>query len=71
MESVIEVASRTYDIQSNSNLNDIVIEGTLNGEPFVAQVDRVPRTPWPFKYRMPGLASIAWSCLTARLNSFA
>lgn len=46
VESVIEVASRTYDIQSNSNLNDIVIEGTLNGEPFVAQVDRnLPKNP--------------------------
>jgi propionyl-CoA carboxylase alpha chain len=45
-DSVIEVAGHKYAIQSNSNLNDIVIEGTLNGAPFVAQIDRnLPRNP--------------------------
>ena len=46
VESVIEVSAQKYDIQSHSNLNDIVIEGTLNGKPFVAQVDRnLPKNP--------------------------
>jgi propionyl-CoA carboxylase alpha chain len=45
-DSVIEVAGQTYAIQSNSNLNDIVIQGAVNGVPFVAQIDRnLPRNP--------------------------
>ena len=45
-DSVIEVAGQTYGIQSNSNLNDIVIQGAVNGVPFVAQIDRnLPRNP--------------------------
>ncbi len=39
-KSEIEVNGKKYAIQSDSNLNDIVIKGTLNGEPFVAQIDR-------------------------------
>ncbi len=45
-DSVIEVAGQTYAIQSNSNLNDIVVQGAVNGVPFVAQIDRnLPRNP--------------------------
>lgn len=39
-KSEIEVNGKKYAIQSDSNLSDIVIKGTLNGEPFVAQIDR-------------------------------
>ncbi len=44
--SNIEVNGKQYVIQSDSNLNDIVIHGVLNGVPFVAQIDRhLPRNP--------------------------
>ena len=36
----IRVAGKTYAIQSNSRLGAIKIEGTSNGSPFAAQVDR-------------------------------
>jgi propionyl-CoA carboxylase alpha chain len=36
----ITVNGTTYAIESNSRLNDIRIEGTCNGKPFTAQVER-------------------------------
>ncbi|WP_416560789.1 acetyl-CoA carboxylase biotin carboxylase subunit [Limnohabitans sp. yimb22184] len=36
----ITVDGKTYAMQSNSRLNDIRIEGTCNGKPFTAQVER-------------------------------
>jgi propionyl-CoA carboxylase alpha chain len=36
----ITVGGKTYAIESNSRLNDIRIEGTCNGQPFTAQVER-------------------------------
>ena len=36
----ITIAGKTYAIESNSRLNDIRIEGTCNGKPFTAQVER-------------------------------
>ena len=36
----ITIAGKTYAIESNSRLNDIRIEGTVNGKPFTAQVER-------------------------------
>ena len=36
----IRVGSKTFDIVSHSRLNDIKITGTVNGKPFVAQVER-------------------------------
>ena len=54
-DSVIEVAGQTYAIQSNSNLNDIVIQGAVNGVPFVAQIDRnLPRNPLAFQISHAG-----------------
>jgi len=38
--AVIKVGDRNYAIESDSRLNDICIQGTLNGQPFTAQVDR-------------------------------
>ncbi len=38
--AVIVVGERRYAIQSNSRLNDIRISGTVNGQPFTAQVER-------------------------------
>ena len=39
-EAQITVNGKTYAIASNSGLNDIRIEGTCNGKPFTAQVER-------------------------------
>jgi propionyl-CoA carboxylase alpha chain len=39
-EARITVNNKTYAIASNSRLNDIRIEGTCNGEPFTAQIER-------------------------------
>lgn len=36
----IDVAGKTYVIESHSRLNDVRIEGTCNGKPFTAQVER-------------------------------
>jgi propionyl-CoA carboxylase alpha chain len=36
----ITISGKTYAIESNSRLNDIRIEGTCNGKPFTAQVER-------------------------------
>jgi propionyl-CoA carboxylase alpha chain len=36
----ITVQGKTYAIESNSRLNDIRIEGTCNGKPFTAQIER-------------------------------
>jgi propionyl-CoA carboxylase alpha chain len=39
-QAQITVNGKTYAIASNSGLNDIRIEGTCNGKPFTAQVER-------------------------------
>ena len=39
-EARITVNNKTYAIASNSRLNDIRIEGTCNGKPFTAQIER-------------------------------
>ena len=36
----VKVGAKSYEIRSNSRLNDIVIAGTTNGQPFTAQVER-------------------------------
>ena len=38
--AVIKVNDKNYAIESHSRLNDIAIEGTVNGQYFVAQVER-------------------------------
>ena len=38
--AVIKVNGKSYSIQSHSRLNDIAIEGTVNGQSFTAQVER-------------------------------
>ena len=38
--AVIRVGTDCYEIKSNSRINDIRIEGTVNGQPFTAQVER-------------------------------
>jgi propionyl-CoA carboxylase alpha chain len=36
----VRVGENNYEIRSNSRLNDICITGTVNGQPFTAQVER-------------------------------
>jgi propionyl-CoA carboxylase alpha chain len=36
----LEMDASSYEIHSNSRLNDIAIHGTINGQPFTAQVER-------------------------------
>jgi len=36
----ITIGGKSYAIESNSRLNDIRIEGTVNGKPFTAQIER-------------------------------
>jgi len=36
----IRIGEKTYEIVSHSRLNDVKISGTVNGQPFVAQVER-------------------------------
>ena len=38
--AVIRLNGKKYEIYSNSRLNDIAIDGTVNGQPFTAQVER-------------------------------
>ncbi len=39
-KACIRIAGMVYEIDSHSRLNDICIEGQVNGKPFVAQVER-------------------------------
>ena len=36
----VRIGENSYEIRSNSRLNDICITGTVNGQPFTAQVER-------------------------------
>ncbi|PUE30262.1 acetyl/propionyl-CoA carboxylase subunit alpha [Limnohabitans sp. JirII-29] len=38
--ATIQVGTKSYAIESHSRLNDVRIEGTVNGQPFTAQVER-------------------------------
>jgi propionyl-CoA carboxylase alpha chain len=40
----LKICSSSYEIYSVSRLNDIAIHGTINGQPFAAQVDRGTRS---------------------------
>jgi propionyl-CoA carboxylase alpha chain len=41
--ALIKISSDSYEIYSESRLNDIAIHGTINGQPFTAQVERGTR----------------------------
>jgi propionyl-CoA carboxylase alpha chain len=49
------VGGQSYEICSNSRLNDIVITGSVNGTPFVAQVERgTPKNPLALRVQHNG-----------------
>jgi propionyl-CoA carboxylase alpha chain len=47
----LNMSGNSYDIHSNSRLNDVAIQGTINGMPFTAQVERGTRKN-PLAYRV-------------------
>ena len=51
----VRVGVNSYEIRSNSRLNDIAIEGTVNGAPFTAQVERgTPKNPLALRVQHNG-----------------
>ena len=51
----VKVGSDSYEIQSHSRLNDICIRGTVNGQPFTAQIERgTPTNPLALRVQHNG-----------------
>jgi propionyl-CoA carboxylase alpha chain len=51
----VQVGDKRYQIHSASRLNDIVIEGTVNGKAFSAQVERgTPKNPLALRVQHNG-----------------
>ena len=51
----VRVADKTYEIVSGSRLNDICIRGTVNGQPFTAQIERgTPKNPLALRVQHDG-----------------
>jgi propionyl-CoA carboxylase alpha chain len=51
----VKVGASSYEIRSNSRLNDIAIDGTVNGQPFTAQVERgTPKNPLALRVQHNG-----------------
>ena len=51
----VKTSTHSYEIRSNSRLNDICIVGTVNGQPFTAQVERgTPKNPLALRMQHNG-----------------
>jgi propionyl-CoA carboxylase alpha chain len=51
----VRVGGQTYEIVSDSRLNDVIIAGTVNGQPFTTQVERgTPRNPLALRLQHNG-----------------
>lgn len=51
----VRVGGQTYEIVSNSRLNDVIIAGTVNGQPFTTQVERgTPKNPLALRLQHNG-----------------
>jgi propionyl-CoA carboxylase alpha chain len=51
----VRMGANSYEIRSNSRLNDICIRGTVNGQPFTAQVERgTPKNPLALRLQHNG-----------------
>ncbi len=51
----VKIGAASYEICSDSRLNDICISGTVNGQPFTAQVERgTPRNPLALRLQHNG-----------------
>jgi propionyl-CoA carboxylase alpha chain len=65
-EATVRVGAKTYEIVSASRLNDVRIEGTVNGRLFVAQADRgTARNPLAYRIQHQG-RSVVVNVLTPR-----
>jgi propionyl-CoA carboxylase alpha chain len=53
--ALVKVGASCYEISSHSRLNDIAVSGTVNGQPFTAQVERgTPRNPLALRVQHNG-----------------
>jgi propionyl-CoA carboxylase alpha chain len=51
----VKIGAASYEICSDSRLNDVCISGTVNGQPFTAQVERgTPRNPLALRLQHNG-----------------
>ena len=51
----VRVGAASYEIRSNSRINDVAITGTVNGQPFTAQVERgTPKNPLALRLQHNG-----------------
>ncbi len=51
----VRVGAQTYEIVSDSRLNDVIIAGTVNGQPFTTQVERgTPKNPLALRLQHNG-----------------
>jgi propionyl-CoA carboxylase alpha chain len=51
----VRVGEKTYEIRSNSRLNDVIIAGTVDGKPFTTQVERgTPKNPLALRLQHNG-----------------
>ncbi len=51
----VKVLAHSYEISSNSRLNDIAIDGKVNGKPFTAQIERgTPKNPLALRVQHNG-----------------
>jgi propionyl-CoA carboxylase alpha chain len=51
----VTLGASSYEIRSNSRINDICIKGTVNGQPFTAQVERgTPKNPLALRLQHNG-----------------
>ncbi|MBV8380497.1 MAG: acetyl/propionyl/methylcrotonyl-CoA carboxylase subunit alpha [Paucibacter sp.] len=54
-EALVRVGGKRFQIVSRSRLNDVRIEGLVNGKPFVAQADRgTPKNPLAYRIQHQG-----------------
>jgi propionyl-CoA carboxylase alpha chain len=53
--ALVKIGAKSYEIHSESRLNDIVITGQVNGKPFTAQVERgTPKNPLALRIQHNG-----------------
>jgi propionyl-CoA carboxylase alpha chain len=68
----VKTGTKSYEIRSNSRLNDICIMGTVNGQPFTAQVERgTPHNPLALRMQHNGtrIDALVVSPRMAELNA--
>jgi propionyl-CoA carboxylase alpha chain len=65
----VAVGHKTYHIQSQTGLGEILVTGTVNGQPFTAQVERgMAKNPLALRIAHNGTRSTPWCCCRVRPN---